>query len=172
MYNHFCSSCPNERINQKSVSARQPTDFFHGQRQAPAARSYKAAAALAVHVLLLDSVFPRRERLSRAMFPAILSNGRRFSSAHFTAVLSAAKDKIVSNSNQGYAVVVSKKVARLSVTRHLIKRRVLHALKTLPLPRTLILFPRPSIVGIHYKDIKTELENLLSKIYQYHKINL
>lgn len=106
------------------------------------------------------------------MFPTTLSSGRRFSSAHFTAVLSAAKDKIVSNGKQGYAVVVSKKVAQLSVTRHLIKRRVLHALKTLPLPQTLILFPRPSIVGIHYKDIKIELIDLLSKIQQHIKINL
>jgi len=109
-------------------------------------------------------VFSRRERLPRSKFPALLKHGRRFSSEHFTAVLSTIKDHVLPNGTYGYAVVVSKKVARLSVTRHLIKRRILHALKTLPLPKNLILFPQPSIVGVHYQDIKIELANLLSKI--------
>ena len=64
---------------------------------------------------------------------------------------------------QGYAVVVPKKVARLSVTRHRIKRRVLAALRTLSLPPALIVFPRASASSVSYKNIQAELASLLPK---------
>jgi len=99
-------------------------------------------------------VFPRRARLSRALFPAILKTGRRLSSPHFTAV--------VSGEGRGYAVVISKKTARLSSTRHKIKRRVLSALRSLSLPPALILFPKASVGSVSYGDIQTEIKNLLS----------
>ena len=102
-------------------------------------------------------MFSRRERLPRATFPAVLKGGRRLSSLHFTA--------IISKEAKGYAVVVSKKVARLAVTRHRIKRRVLAVLKTLPLPPALIIFPTSSAHSVSYQDIKTEIADLLSKIH-------
>ena len=62
--------------------------------------------------------------------------------------------------------MVSKKAARLSVARHQIKRRVLEALRILPLPpHALILFPKPSVAGMTYKEVSTELAELLSKIH-------
>ncbi|MDO8231836.1 MAG: ribonuclease P protein component [bacterium] len=103
-------------------------------------------------------MFPRRERLSREYISAALPAGRRVSSKHFTAVLP--------KEGRGFAVIVPKKVARLSVTRHLIKRRVLAALKSLPHPTSLIIFPKASVKDIQYKDIKEELGTLLSKINQ------
>jgi len=88
------------------------------------------------------------------MFPALLKAGQRLSSPHFTV--------IVSKEARGYAVVIPKKVARLSVTRHTIKRRVLAALRTIPLPPSLLVFPKTSASGVSYQDIQTELSNLLS----------
>ena len=101
-------------------------------------------------------MFPHRKRFPRAAFPLALKTGRRFSSLHFTF--------IVPKSGEGYAVVVPKKIARLSVTRHLIKRRALAALRTLPLPPALIVFSRSSLDGVHYQDIKKELADILSTI--------
>ena len=99
-------------------------------------------------------MFPRRERLPRAMFLTTIKHGRRLSSPHFSVV--------VSTEAKGYAVVVPKKVARLSVTRHRIKRRVLSALRALSLPPALIIFPKVSAHSVSYEDTKTELKNLLS----------
>jgi ribonuclease P protein component len=90
------------------------------------------------------------------MFAAALVGSRRISSVHFTATLP--KDA------SGYAVVVSKKVAHLSVTRHRIKRRVLAALRALPLPASIILFPKSSVLDMSYQQTKIELAELLSKI--------
>lgn len=103
-------------------------------------------------------MFPRRERLSREHISAAIPVGRRLSSKHFTAILP--------KEGSGFAVVVSKKVARLSVTRHLIKRRVLAALRALPHPTSLIIFPKTAVKDIQYKDIKEDLRVLLSKINQ------
>lgn len=90
------------------------------------------------------------------MFPAALTAGRRLSSAHFTAILP--------REAKGYAVIVSKKTARLSVTRHRIKRQVLAALRALRPPGALILFPKPSALKLEYRQIKMEIAGLLSKI--------
>ncbi len=102
-------------------------------------------------------MFPRRERLPRADFPLVLKTGRRVDSPHFTVVFS--------DNMKGCAVVVSKKTARLSVTRHSIKRRVLAALSTLSLPRGgLIVFPKSSAHSVSYEDIRGEIAQSLLKI--------
>ncbi len=90
------------------------------------------------------------------MFPATLSAGRRLSSAHFTAVSS--------EETRGYAVVVPKKVARLSVTRHRLRRRTTEALRGLSLPHALILFPKASVLTLDPGSLRAELAALLSKI--------
>lgn len=61
----------------------------------------------------------------------------------------------------GYAVIIPKKVARLSVTRHRIKRRVLAALRSLPLPSAAIIFPKAAVKDMGYDDIQSELKKLL-----------
>jgi len=107
-----------------------------------------------------NTVFSRRERLNREIFPSIIKNGRRLSSPHFSAIFSSEA--------KGYAVVISKKVARLSVTRHRIKRRIFAALRTLPLPPALIIFPKSSASSVSYEDIKVEIKQLLSTITRRH----
>lgn len=90
------------------------------------------------------------------MFPAALSSGRRLSSAHFSAVLP--------REESGYAVIVSKKTARLSVARHRIKRRVLAALRSIAaLPPALLIFPKSSVQNMAYRQVKDELSSLLAK---------
>lgn len=77
------------------------------------------------------------------------------SSEHLSVVIPA--------EGRGYAVIVPKKIARLSVMRHRIKRRILAALRTLELPHALIVFPKASVSSVSYQDIQTELAALLSK---------
>lgn len=106
-------------------------------------------------------MFPRRNRILRKEFPSILTSGKKASSPHFTL--------IASGGVTGYAVVVSKKVAKLAVTRHRIKRRVLSALRTLQasesnLPKTLIIFPKNSVSAMPFKQVTKELVEVLSKI--------
>jgi len=98
-------------------------------------------------------VFRRQERLPRSVF---LNHGKRFFSQNFSVTI---PEKAI-----GYAVVVSKKTARLSVTRHRIKRKVIVALKDIKLPPALIIFPKSSITKMPMEDIKVELKKLLSKI--------
>jgi ribonuclease P protein component len=100
-------------------------------------------------------VFSRRERLPRALFPTALKTGRRLSSPNFSAV--------VSSDVRGHAVIIPKKIARLSVTRHRIKRRVFAALKTLPLPPSVVIFPKSSAGSVSYEDTRKEIAALLSK---------
>ncbi|MDE1919248.1 MAG: ribonuclease P protein component [Patescibacteria group bacterium] len=101
-------------------------------------------------------MFPRRQRLPRSAFPAALSSGQRLSSEHLSIILP--------KEAEGYAVIVPKKVARLSVTRHHIRRRVLAAMRGLPLPSALIVFPRASVALLPYEGVKKEFAALLSKI--------
>lgn len=161
VYNLICHLvCLNEPISRRNGSERRLTGFSRAVRPPRAAKSCRAGAAPAERASpsRRNTVFPRRERLSRASFPTALSAGRRLSSANFTAV--------IPEKEKGYAVVVSKKTARLSSTRHRIKRRVLGALRTLALPKALILFPKSSVLPMDYQQMKTELAGLLSKIRQ------
>lgn len=65
---------------------------------------------------------------------------------------------------RGYAVVIPKKVIRLSSGRHRLKRQVLEILRTLPLPSSLVVFPRSTASSVRYQDLKVELINLVSSI--------
>ena len=99
-------------------------------------------------------MFPRRERLSRASFPQVLARGKRVVSKHFSAVIAP--------QNTGVAVVVSKKVARLSVTRHRIKRRVLAVVKALNPKKGIIIFPKAETRDMEYDEMKLEISTLLT----------
>ncbi len=72
---------------------------------------------------------------------------------------------VVPKEMHGYAVIIPKKVVRLSSARHRLKRQVLEALRSLPLPPALIVFPRASASGVHYQDLRTELGSLLSTLH-------
>jgi len=147
---------PNVPINQRSVSGRRPTAFSPARRPRPdvplswhvAARAAKAFRPRS------NSVFPRRDRLPRALFSQ--SRGLRAFSPHFSAVLPV--------EGHGYAVVISKKTLRLSVDRHRLKRQIIGALRrpsALPLPQALILFPKASALTLDPAHLRAELSTLL-----------
>lgn len=130
-----------------SVSAQLPPQV---------ARSSSSAAAVAARSSPLQPpVFPKAQRLPRASFGA-LARGRRLSSPHFSLVSSGEA--------LGYAVVVAKKGLPLATDRHLLKRRVLGVLRSLPeLPRSLVVYPKPSALSLSAGELRAELAALVSK---------
>ncbi len=145
----------NRHISRKRRKELPLTDSSRGQRQVRGVKSCRSAAASGASALRRNIlVFPRRQRLSRAVFPSGLK-GKRLISKNLSVLLPQ-------EGVQGYAVVLPKKVARLAVTRHRIKRHILAALRTLSLPPSLIVFPKISVHSVSYEDIRTELKNLLS----------
>lgn len=101
-------------------------------------------------------MFPKGKRLPRAAF-AGLTRGKRFNSAHFSYALP--------HQGVGYAVVISKKAAPRSVDRHLMKRRVLAALRRLPaLPPGLVIFPKASALTLTSAEILAELGAEMKRI--------
>lgn len=101
-----------------------------------------------------NPVFPRRDRFSRTAFTLALKRGARFSSKHLSMV--------VFEGAHGYAVVIPKKVVRLSTDRHRLKRQILETLKKQSLPPSVIVFLKKRPSGVHYQDVAQELQNLLS----------
>jgi ribonuclease P protein component len=98
-------------------------------------------------------MFSKRKRLARGDFN-VAKTGRKIHGKHFLIV--------IPHEAKGYAVVVSKKTAKLSTERHLLKRRVLAALRSLPLPPGLVVFTKDSALELSFSDIKTELATLLA----------
>ena len=100
-------------------------------------------------------MFSKKDRLSREDFPIALKTGRRRSSPHFLILFPEGV--------RGYAVVIPKKIVRLSSARHLLKRQIIEAIRSLPLPASLVIFPRSSVRGVHYEDIQAELSTLIAQ---------
>jgi ribonuclease P protein component len=100
-------------------------------------------------------MFSKEKRLQREDFPTV-SSGRRRSSANFSVSASAQA--------QGYSVVIPKKVMVLSVDRHSLKRRVIGVLKDIPLPASLVVYPKQSAKGLTHQEMKKELEELILSI--------
>ena len=65
---------------------------------------------------------------------------------------------------RGYAVVIPKKVIKGAVGRHMLKRRVLAALRALSLPESLVVFPKASAEKLSLSEVQTELKQLVSKM--------
>ena len=102
-------------------------------------------------------MIPRMMRLSRAHF-APTGPEKRLVSSHFSLSLR------LNQTEGGCAVVVSKKVARLSVSRHLLKRRVLSIIRPwCTKDRALVLYARPGSQALPFSVLKEELEELLAR---------
>ena len=102
-------------------------------------------------------MFPRRHRLKKDAFPTALSRGIRVSSTNISAT--------ILKEIEGFAVVISKKTLKLAVDRHRAKRRVLGALRSLPLlPKGAVLFPKAAVLTMPLPELKKELEKLLSNM--------
>ena len=70
----------------------------------------------------------------------------------------------------GFAVVISKKVEKTSVGRHLLKRRINASIEShLPhlqpeFKKVIVFFPKKSKKTLTYSEIKKEVEEILNKI--------
>lgn len=102
-------------------------------------------------------MIPRRLRLSRARFPSGRA-GSRSQSEHFSLVTGP-------SSEGGCAVVVGKAVARRSVDRHLLKRRMFAVLRPYCAPgRFLVLYARTGASRLPYGALAEELARLLQSV--------
>lgn len=99
-------------------------------------------------------MLPRTKRLRRRSFPSGRP-GFRASSPHFSLVTGPSLQG-------GVAVVVSKKVARRSVDRHLVKRRIISLLSPwVDSKRYLVIYAREGSVTLPYRTLAEELTSLL-----------
>lgn len=99
-------------------------------------------------------MIPRNMRLSRAQF-ASATQGKRAQSAHFSVTTRR-------NGQGGLAAVISKKVAKRSVDRHLLKRRILAVLRGWHDPElSVIVFARSGSTSLSFKALSEELNALL-----------
>lgn len=90
-----------------------------------------------------------------------MTPGARASSAHFSIMTTPAAP-----GHGGCAVVISKKVARLSVSRHLLKRRMLAVLRPWCGPeRALVAYARPGSATLPFKELSTELSALVERAH-------
>lgn len=104
-------------------------------------------------------MLPRSKRLPRAAFPGLLRKGKRSETEHFSGIWTTAHPQ------GGCAVVVSKKVAASSVTRHLVKRRVMDAIASRCLPgAALVIHARPGAAKLPYAALAEELSTLLDTL--------
>lgn len=105
-------------------------------------------------------MLPRRRRVPRALFPSGAS--RRLQSTHFSATITPIPG---AHRDDGAAtVVVSKKVARRSVDRHLLRRRMLAILsKAYVKGHITVVYARKGSTDLSYQLLASELTHLLAR---------
>ncbi len=102
-------------------------------------------------------MLPRRSRLSREGFDSLMRS-RRYSSPHFSLSIQE------NGQYAGLGVVISKKVAKLAVSRHLLKRRISSVLAPFHTDsRALALFAKPGSKELPFSELKSELLGLLEQ---------
>lgn len=106
-------------------------------------------------------MFPTNKRLSREIIKKAISNGSKYYSELFLI-------KYIDNDldTSRFAVVVSKKVSKSAVGRHLVKRRfvnVLNNMKEINIKDYVILVSPKSKIAL-YEEIKEELVNGMASI--------
>ena len=101
-------------------------------------------------------MFAQRHRLNSRCFEELLKKGKFTYHKSFKLIWEDAPDLKI-------AVVVPKKVARLSVTRHKFKRIVVNLLKTiinLPKKGSYIVFVQKNIKDLPKEEVSSELNSL------------
>jgi ribonuclease P protein component len=102
-------------------------------------------------------MLPRGLRLTRDQFPRV-AQGKRAISAHFSVSFAASETGRA-------AAVVSKKVAKRSVDRHTLKRRMLAAsLPFLADGRAFVVYARAGSLSLSSSALRTELSSLLKQL--------
>lgn len=105
-------------------------------------------------------MLPRRSRLSRPGFPGRIGASRA-RGAHFLVSLTKTLPK-----EGGAAAIVSKKVARLSVSRHRLKRRMLAVMRPfVRADRALVVTALVGSAGLSFSTLKEELHGLLERVF-------
>lgn len=105
-------------------------------------------------------MLPRRLRISRQAFSGA-ARARRYASEHFSV---AAAD--TPEGHGGCATVVSKKVARLSTARHLLKRRMSSVMRPFcTTDRSLVVYALPGSPLLPYRTLAAELRPLLERAF-------
>ncbi|HYE22917.1 MAG TPA: ribonuclease P protein component [Candidatus Paceibacterota bacterium] len=106
-------------------------------------------------------MIPRRLRLSRKDFESVVSGKElmRAVSPHFSISYGSSPAK------GGCGVVVSKKVERSSVKRHLLKRRIREVLREYcSTDHIFIVYARPGAETLSFADLSAELSAELERI--------
>jgi ribonuclease P protein component len=104
-------------------------------------------------------MLPRSRRLSRAGFEQI-AGFRRSTSRHFA--MSFAEQAAI----PGVGVVVSKKVAKHSVDRHLLKRQIREIVRPwITESRAFVLFARTGASTLTFSELEAELTALLHQSF-------
>lgn len=152
---HICLSAPTSR---RSASAHERTDSVREPlllRDGPF-----SCAAAARDARSSRSNMKHKMRLTRAHFatPTPPVPEKRLASANFSLSLR------VVEAHGGCAAVVSKKVAKLSVSRHLLKRRMLSVMRPWCSPtRALVIYTRPGAAALDFAALERELIDLLTR---------
>ena len=102
-------------------------------------------------------MLPRGKRLTRATFGTV-SAGKRTATRHFSIS--------ITKSPEGRAsVVVSKKVAKKSTDRHLVKRRTHEIITPWVTPgHSFVVYARTGCAELTYTELKDELTELLTSL--------
>lgn len=105
-------------------------------------------------------MFPRNSRLTDSnAIQTLTHKGQRFTSANLRIYWRPA-------ATTRFTVVVSKKTAKLAVTRNKMKRRVRAAIESTSLPKTVeaVIFPKIATQNMPFTEIKQELLSWIQKI--------
>lgn len=105
-------------------------------------------------------MFSRNHRLTDSdTIQTLTHKGQRFTSANLRIYWRPAP-------TARFTVVVSKKTARLAITRNKMKRRVRAALESTPLPKTVevVVFPKVATQSMPFTEIQQELTGWVHKI--------
>ncbi len=103
----------------------------------------------------------RRERLKRADFEAVshTADTKRLASTHFSIVFIRKTEK------SGSAIVISKKIEKSAVKRHLLKRRVSEVIRAVDVPEgSLIVYAREGSSALSFTELSGELHTLLNRL--------
>jgi len=103
-------------------------------------------------------MLPKHKRISRDSFKLILIQGQLFHSPHFLL-------RTINSPKEGYATLVSKKIARGAVDRNRIRRRIYAVLRSLVVqikkPTNIIISAKPGALKISFLEQEKEITQLL-----------
>ncbi len=108
---------------------------------------------------------PKSNRLSLRTSKDLFSGGKKFYSSHFTVIKSTTDS--LNSTKPSFAIVVSKKTARLSHDRHRIRRltaaAIFEHLNAFPVGYYLV-FPKNTVLTTPYSDLLTDLSTITVKL--------